>query len=381
MVATTTLQVHALPRQSSPQPVKTLQGTCFFGTSVAINDGLVAVGSRCADLVRVYNASSGNLVYTLTGDPTQLDSFGQSLAMGRGLLIVAAPFHNGANVLTQTGAGLVYVFNATSGYLLSTMESPSPEFNGYFGFSLAMDGALLVVGSPDLDQDPGHVYEYSASSGTLLETLVGPDALIGAEFGYSVAIQSGMIVVGAPGFGGCNTWGGRVYVFKASSGTLLTTLSSPNEENGVAGGFGESLGVNAGLLAVGAPCETVDGNFESGRAYVYKFSSLSLLFTLVSPNINLGGQFEFEASFGWTVSVGKGLVVVGAPSENPDSSGQAYVFGALSGAPLATITDPYPQRNGGFGGFTIMRGDLLIISAIGNNLVYIYQVANVLREG
>ncbi len=376
MVPTTIPQLHAVPRLSNPQPSTTLQGTCFFGTSFAVNDGLLAVGSGCADVVHVYNSSSGNLLYTLSGDPTQLDSFGVSIAMGRGLLVVGAPYHNAGNLAAQTGAGLVYVFNASSGTLLATVGNPNPEFYGFFGFSLALDNGLLVVGSPD----PGHVYEYNASSGTLLETLTAPDTPSGAAFGYSVAIKSGMIVVGAPGYGGCSGWAGRTYVFKASSGALLTTLSSPNEQDGVAGGFGESVSMSDGLLVVGAPCETVDGILQAGRAYVYRFSSLALLSTLVSPNINLGGQFEEDANFGWTVAIGEGLLVVGAPYENPDASGQAYVFRALSDALFATLTDPNTQQRGNFGYNAIINVGLLIISATGSNLVYIYKVANALQK-
>jgi hypothetical protein len=357
----------------------TLAGTCFFGRSFALSAGLLAVGSGCADVVHVYNASSGIEVYTLTGDLTQLDSFGASIAMGSGLLIIGAPEHNGGNLLTETGAGLVYVFNASDGILLTTLQSPNPKFNGFFGFSVALDHGLLVVGSPDLDSDPGRVYVYDASSRTLLETLTGLGAPNGAEFGYSVAVGSGMITVGAPGYAGCNAWAGRVYVFKASSGTLLTTLSSPNEEDGVTGGFGESLSINNGLVAVGAPCETVNGSIRAGRTYTYAVSSLTTLSTIPSPKYNLGGQFE-GAKFGWTVAMGEGLLVVGAPNANPDFSGVAYVFKARSGAPFAMLANPNPQFFGSFGQSAMVKVGLLVIGAPGSNRVYIYDVTNALRS-
>lgn len=380
MVSVPVHQVRAIPSSTDPQPFRTLQGTCFFGTSFAVSDGLLAVGSGCADVVHVYNASSGMPLYALSGDQTQLDSFGVSLAMGHGFLVIGAPYHNGGNLLTQTGAGLVYVFNASSGVLLATMQSPNPEFNGFFGFSLTMDEGLLVVGAPDLDLDPGHVYVYNASSGALLETLTSPDAPKGIEFGYSVAIKSGTIVVGAPGFGGCNLWAGRIYAFEASSGKLLTALSSPNEQNGVMGGFGESVSMNDGLLVVGAPCETVNGILQAGRAYVYGASSLKLLSTLVNPTLSLGGQIGEDASFGWTVAIGGGLVVVGAPNENSDASGQAYVFRASSGAVLATLAEPVPQQGGNFGYHALVTAGFLVIGATGSNHVYVYKLAIALHK-
>ena len=79
----------------------------------------------------------------------------------------------------------------------------------------------MVVGAPletvgSLLTFAGHSYSFDASTGFLTTTLTSPNAQTGGEFGSSVAVNEGdpIVVVGAPDeSGGGSPVGGHAYVF------------------------------------------------------------------------------------------------------------------------------------------------------------------------
>ena len=83
-----------------------------------------------------------------------------------------------------------------------------------FGYSVAIDGDTLVVGAYAMDSDNGSVYVFRTSDGGAtygqVAKLTASDAA-GDKFGYSVAIDGATIVVGAPN-------GEAAYVFLTTDG-------------------------------------------------------------------------------------------------------------------------------------------------------------------
>src|SRR3989442_10363087 len=71
-------------------------------------------------------------------------------------------------------------------------------------------------------------------------------------------------------------------------------LTSPNPQK--LGSFGSSVATDGRLVVVGSPFETAGQPF-SGRVYIFNAKTGDLLFTLASPNPDLGGNF------GWSVAV------------------------------------------------------------------------------
>src|SRR5438477_297426 len=113
------------------------------------------------------------------------------------------------------------------------------------------------------------------------------------------------------------------------------TLTSPNAQSN--GQFGSSVAINEGdpLVAVGAPFETANAIPGAGHAYVFDATDGSLVTTLTSPNPQIGGLFGFSVSITGTT------VVVGAPRETANAlsgAGHAYVFDATDGSLTTTLT-------------------------------------------
>jgi len=139
-----------------------------------------------------------------------------------------------------------------------------------------------------------------------------------SRFGTSVAISDGVVVVGAPG---SNDEMGFVYVYEYSSLTkqwhFLQFFTDPLFTKG--DHFGHSLAIFRNTVVVGAP-----GAYDSkGSVHVYRRDLNGVRFipgqdlpmpSLLSPLSNSGDLF------GFSVSISKNTIVVGAPGYNDESS-------------------------------------------------------------
>ena len=99
-----------------------------------------------------------------------------------------------------TDAGSAYVFDAVTGGLLHTLNNPTPAMDdGFGGYSVAISGNTIVVGAWRDDTgatDAGSAFVFDATSGDLLDTLNNPTPRDYDIFG-SVSISGNTIVVGA----------------------------------------------------------------------------------------------------------------------------------------------------------------------------------------
>ena len=155
-------------------------------------------------------------------------------------------------------------------------------------------------------------------------TLTRPNAQNLGRFGFSVVINEGdpIVVVGAPReTANALPRAGHAYVFDATDGSLIASLTSPYAQ--AFGRFGISVSVNCTTVVVGAYHETADGQAAAGHAYSFDATTGFLTTTLTSPNAQNGGEF------GWSVAVSGTTVVVGAQSETGSGfagAGHAYIF-------------------------------------------------------
>ena len=268
-----------------------------------------------------------------------------------------------------------------------TLTSPHPQTDGYFGSSAAISSTTVVVGAYGEKASgyaqAGHVYLFGAMSGKLVHRLTSPNAQSGGNFGFAVAISGTTVVVGAPNEAASNYSGaGHAYVFNASTGKLIRTLTSPHAQYG--GCFGYSVAITGSTLVIGAMCETADtaccGNYSAGHVYAFDATSGKLTLTLTSPNAQPDG------AFGSSVAVSGTRLMVGAPGEGPSPPvqyppGAAYLFEAKTGALIANLTDPQPAGSGRFGSSVAIDSTTAVVGAGGETasgvqyagLTYLYN--------
>ncbi|MCB9854658.1 MAG: thrombospondin type 3 repeat-containing protein [Phycisphaerales bacterium] len=200
----------------------------------------------------------------------------------------------------------------------TTLVSANPEDDGFFGYA--------VGGVPDVNGD------------------ARGDVIIGAYLEDPGASPDDA---------------GRAYLLSGSTGAVIRTLVSPNEELG--GGFGQTVagivdvnGDGRGDVIVGAPYENPGANtpLDSGKAYIYSGVNGALLRSLTSQSP------EENGNFGWAVgglldvnADNRGDVIVGAYLENggDENAGRAYVYSGATGSVIWSLTSPNAELDGWFG--------------------------------
>jgi hypothetical protein len=209
----------------------------------------------------IYNAATGALLYTLN-NPNPIgtstgDNFGYSVAISNAYAIVGAYGEDGQS-------GKAYIYSVATGALLHTLTNP----NAYgttptdrFGWSVSISDTYAVVGAY-LEDDAGGIesgkaYIFDVLTGALLQILNNPNAYntsVGDQFGYSVAISGSQVIVGTPyedGAGG--TQSGKSYIFSSSinQSAIKNLLNTPLTLGSTGIGYTLFAGDNAMIIPSG----------------------------------------------------------------------------------------------------------------------------------
>ena len=318
-----------------------------FGTSVAISGNYAIVGAygegdeggTYSGKAYIFDVTTGSLLHTLHNpnpyDTSASDQFGYSVAISGNYAIVGAYGEDDAG---GTYSGKAYIFDATTGSLLRTLNNPNAygtSISDYFGFSVAISGNRVVVGAYGEGDaggiDSGKAYIFDATTGSLLHTLHNPNAYgtsASDYFGFSVATDGNYAIVGAHGEGDeGGTYSGKAYIFDVTTGSLLHTLHNPNaygtSDSDI---FGTSVAIDGNYAIVGAWGEGDAGGTYSGKVYIFDATTGSLLHTLSNPNAYGTSASDY---FGFSAAISGNLAIIGVPYENDAGgtySGKAYVY-------------------------------------------------------
>lgn len=291
-----------------------------FGFAVALRGPTAAIGAfgtkqqgPFTGAVYVFDHDGAGWVETsrlVSPDASQGDYFGMSVAMSSALLVVGAP-----SAFPSVAPGKVHLFARQAGgwvHMQRLDGSLAPQ-GARFGLSVGVQGTRVVVGSPE-DLDPaatGRVYVFELESAhpdegwTEVAVLQAADGAGSDRFGTSVAVSADRIIVGAPRHGGGNA--GAAYVFRRTPDGLWLPEA---KFSGVAGSqAGSAVAISGGLAVVGAP------GVAPGRADVYRLTEGEWSF---EQTLTSGGQ-----SFGWAVACAGDFVLVGGRSDPAYGGGNA----------------------------------------------------------
>ena len=265
------------------------------------------------------------------------------------------------NSLPNSGA--VYLFENLLGnwFQDAYLKASNSDADDRFGASVAMDGKIVVVGSPNEDSSEttintnglasgndtfmqsGAVYVFSRDvSGNWFQDafLKASNRKTSQEFGHDVAISDERIVIGAPGESSETTSvnnadntasndtlassSGAAYIFrKDGSGNWFQDAYLKAANTGINDNFGSAVAISGDMVVVGAPHEgsaetgidgpdTGDSLTDAGAAYVFIRDD--------------GGDWSQDAylkpsntasnmRFGSSVAINGDTVLVGAPGE------------------------------------------------------------------
>ena len=354
------------------------QSLAAFGTSVAVDGGFMAVGAPYSTsatnsgVVKVFDSTSGALLYVLASpSPAAGDSFGNSVAISGTRVVASAPGWFGAN---RFGSAYVYdLSGATPTVPVATLNNPVPVTEDHFGWSVAISGTRVVVGSHFDDigaTDAGSAYVYELSSATPsvpVATLNNPGPAAGDFFGLAVAISGTRVVVGAYSDDTGASGAGSAYVYDLSGATPtvpVRTLNNPGPEAGDA--FGFSVAISGTRVVVGVPNDYT-GAVGAGIAYVYDLASATPTVPVRTLNNPDSGPAAGDR-FGNSVAIFGTRVVVGARGDDAGAfnSGSAYVYDLSGGTPtvpVATLNNPNPAAGDYFGWSVAISGTRVVVGA------------------
>src|SRR5688572_18010905 len=140
-----------------PMPVKTTR--CQFLAVIAFMLNALPAMSQ------VTNTLQYSIPAPHSGGVQSGANLGSSVAVEGGFAVAAAPYDDTG----APDAGVVKVFESTTGALLHVLANPGPASGDNFGNSVAISGTRVVVGAPYDDTgatDAGSVYVYDLGSAT-----------------------------------------------------------------------------------------------------------------------------------------------------------------------------------------------------------------------
>jgi hypothetical protein len=302
-----------------------------LGSAVSIDHDTLVIGAPDDDAagpfagsVFVYTRSgtSWKKQSTLLGPKTTgYRSFGESVSISRNVIVIGAPF-DGPNGNTR-GAAYVYIRTGNKWSLQATLTPSDAADNQQFGTAVAIDDNVIVVGAfldSTVQTNAGAAYVFVRSGNAWVQRakLRASNASAYAFFGSSVAVSGANIVVGSP-------TSETAYVFSANktSWSQQALLTASDALEGDYSAFGASVAIDHDTVVVGAPEEGMYA-IEAGAAYTFALKG----HTWVQQKKLTAPDAKEEDEFGTAVSVLGKVIAVGAPYSGSHNEGAVYVFGS-----------------------------------------------------
>ncbi|ETR69464.1 MAG: PKD domain-containing protein [Candidatus Magnetoglobus multicellularis str. Araruama] len=254
-----------------------------FGSSVSISGDYIIVGayenddngykSGAAYIFRLDGDSWVEQAKLLPSDGAERDSFGSSVSISGGYVIVGAQYDddNGNN------SGSAYIFKLDGGSWVEQVKLLASDnaAGDFFGCSVSISGNYAIVGTDGDDENgnaSGSVYIFRRDGDAWMEEakLLASDGEAGDRFGASVSVSGDNITVGAYGDDENGYRSGSAYIFIKDGDTWVKhvkLLPSDGSEND---SFGSSVSTSGGYVIVGATYDDNNNGNGSGAAYIFK---------------------------------------------------------------------------------------------------------------
>ena len=250
------------------------------------------------------------------------------------------------------------------------LVSPIGTEYDQFGYSVALSGNNALVGRylsfpprsrvvsqlsvANESESPPPTYLFDTTTGSLLHTLTPPNEDTYFRFGSSVAVSRDMAIVSNHFGTGKVSESGSAYVYDTTTGTRIRKLEAPD---GVRlDYFGYDLALSGNLALVGSPRDDDFGS-DSGSAYLFDAATGQMLQKLRAPDGSEGDEF------GTSVALSDDFALVGShlDDENGFNSGSAYLYDTTTGDLLHKLTAPDGEGAGWFGRSVAVTGDYALV--------------------
>jgi len=351
--------------------------TVFIAVVVALTGSLVLfLGS----VAQADSPSHRVVASKVTHGPKQLsellasnawtgDDFGWSVAVSGSTAVVGAPYAS-----SYTGAA--YIFTKSGSTWTQTQELTASDAapGNEFGWSVAISGSTVAVGSPGTYYGIGNAYVFTESGGIWTQqgefnNTSGTDSATGGDkFGYSVVTSGSLVMVGADGHSART---GAVYVYADNAGTWSPQTVLTAADGIPSDMFGWSMAVDGSTLVVSAVQHRANGA-------IYVFTDTGGIWTQAAELT--AGDGQADDYFGDKVAISGTRIVAGAPGHD-SVTGAAYVFSG-SGAhwnQVGELTASDGADNNCFGWSVGLSGSTVLVGAeqhaSGTGAAYVFKKA------
>ncbi|MEO0775546.1 MAG: M36 family metallopeptidase [Bacteroidota bacterium] len=327
-------------------------------------------GTEAFDLPEDCDCPPLHQVKRIANDDQVADYYGYDVEVQGNVALVGAY----AEDTEGSNAGAVYVYTRTGTNNWDQVQkivAPDANAGDQFGRSVAIGRGFILIGAP-YDDDDGtnsgsaylYRYDYLASSYLFFQKITAWDGAAYDYFGTSVALYNRMALVGATGDDDNGSSSGSAYLYRYS-GTSWGNFQKLLASDGATGDrFGVSVDIFNANLVVGASWDDDLGG-SSGSAYVYHQPSTPFAFSQVAKLLaSDGGSLDY---FGHSVAIGLDKIIVGAFQRESVNGGKAYAFHQQEGTnnwPEQQILVPDDNAPGDYLGWSVaLRGDRAVIGA------------------
>ena len=349
--------------------------------------GAIALGAA----IGLSSAAGGQCLLTesaklLAADGAANDRFGDSVAISGDVAIVGADGDDDNGI--AAGAAYVYRYDGAQWIEEAKLLASDAAPHEAFGFSVALDGDVAIVGAPGRKlvesqtgaASPGaaYVFRYTGSVWTEEAKLLASDGEPGDRFGETVAVSGGTAVVGSPQDDNANgPAAGAVYTFRKSAGVWAQHQQVLASQPAAGDNFGQAVAAHLTTVVIGAPRRSSPLGLARGSAYVFENTKAGLVEVArleasdtadeKAPQRTdalrlVGGVATVADEFGGAVAIDADLVIVGGLDA-------VCIF-------RRTLLGPWRQEARlvsegelglGFGGSVAISGNTAVVGVIGAN--------------
>lgn len=149
------------------------------------------------------------------------DAFGSSLAADGNVVVIGAPGVPLYPGYDGAGTAYVYEFDGAAWLERAKLSPPDPQEKDTFGASVALGSGRLLIGAPyedgtckkDCRKGKAYLFEGAGKKWSLIEALVPGDLATGDEFATALALDGDEVMVGAPLHDSSGADSGAAYLF------------------------------------------------------------------------------------------------------------------------------------------------------------------------
>ncbi len=314
-----------------------------YGTSVSISGNVIAVGAWSDDeratgagavFMYRFNGSTWVFEQKLTASDGQLeDHLGFSVSLDGAWLLACADEDDDRG--SNSGSAYYYQYNGSSWVERQKIVAPDGTANDLFGWNVSLSFPVSILGSVQdgpifAAQGSAYIFRHNGVNWVFERRLNASDPGTNDLFGFSVAIDGNIAVVGAPRDDVFPSDSGSIYVFDNTVGTTWVQRPRISPADGAAlDQFGQTVSVDAGnMIFAGAPGDD-DAGGNAGSAYYFILSPPEVTDQPDSITRPLGGT----ATFSITTLPATGVTYLWRKGGVGLSDG-----GRISGATSATLT-------------------------------------------